>query len=198
MNLVRDKDTGKSRGFAFLKYEDQRSTDLAVDNLGGATLFGRVLKVDHTRYKRKDDEETGDNTNGIGQNNTNAEIIDNHTEDNGSPRELADQRPMLQEERELADIIENHDENDPMKEYLIQQKQEEVDAALAAFRKRKDSHGDAMSRTHRHRHSRLEKRRKDNDVETSESALKSSKHRRVRAGSLPSNHDSDEARHKRR
>lgn len=56
INLVRDKETGKSRGFAFLKYEDQRSTDLAVDNLGGAVILGRTLRVDHTRYREKDQE----------------------------------------------------------------------------------------------------------------------------------------------
>ena len=51
INLVRDKETGKSRGFCFLKYEDQRSCDLAVDNLSGAGVMGRVVSVDHTRYK---------------------------------------------------------------------------------------------------------------------------------------------------
>ncbi|KAL2812387.1 hypothetical protein BJX63DRAFT_247679 [Aspergillus granulosus] len=61
VNLVRDKETGKSRGFAFLKYEDQRSTDLAVDNLGGATVLGRILRVDHTRYKKRDEEEDTNN-----------------------------------------------------------------------------------------------------------------------------------------
>ena len=35
MNLVRDRDTGKSKGFCFVAYEDQRSTILAVDNLNG-------------------------------------------------------------------------------------------------------------------------------------------------------------------
>lgn len=35
INLVRDKATGKSRGFAFICYEDQRSTILSVDNLNG-------------------------------------------------------------------------------------------------------------------------------------------------------------------
>lgn len=30
VNLVKDKATGKSKGFAFLAYEDQRSTNLAV------------------------------------------------------------------------------------------------------------------------------------------------------------------------
>ncbi|CAL8583627.1 RNA-binding protein Cwf29 [Xanthoria parietina] len=44
VKLVRDKETGKSKGFAFLKYEDQRSTDLAVDNLGGATVMGRTIE----------------------------------------------------------------------------------------------------------------------------------------------------------
>ena len=35
MHLVRDPGTGKSKGFAFLAYEDQRSTILAVDNFNG-------------------------------------------------------------------------------------------------------------------------------------------------------------------
>jgi hypothetical protein len=35
LHLVRDKGSGKSKGFAFVKYEDQRSTVLAVDNFNG-------------------------------------------------------------------------------------------------------------------------------------------------------------------
>lgn len=35
INLIRDHKTGKSKGFCFLCYEDQRSTILAVDNLNG-------------------------------------------------------------------------------------------------------------------------------------------------------------------
>ncbi|CAN1846423.1 Zinc finger CCCH domain-containing protein 42 [Linum perenne] len=61
VNLVRDKGTGKSKGFAFVAYEDQRSTTLAVDNLNGAQVLGRVIRVDHvTKYKKieEDDEET--------------------------------------------------------------------------------------------------------------------------------------------
>ena len=34
----RHQDTGKPRGFAFLAYEDQRSTVLAVDNLNGCRV----------------------------------------------------------------------------------------------------------------------------------------------------------------
>lgn len=39
VRLMRDKVTGKSRGFAFLAYEDQRSTILAVDNLNSAEVM---------------------------------------------------------------------------------------------------------------------------------------------------------------
>ena len=40
INLVRDKDTGKSKGFCFICYEDQRSTILAVDNFNGMEGWG--------------------------------------------------------------------------------------------------------------------------------------------------------------
>ena len=43
-NLIRDKASGKSKGYAFLCYEDERSTILAVDNLNGITLAGRVIQ----------------------------------------------------------------------------------------------------------------------------------------------------------
>jgi RNA-binding motif X-linked protein 2 len=52
INLIREKDTGKSQGFCFIKYEDQRSTILAVDNFNGITLLGRMLRCDHVdQYK---------------------------------------------------------------------------------------------------------------------------------------------------
>jgi RNA recognition motif-containing protein len=54
VNLPRDKETGKSKGFGFLMYEDQRSTVLAVDNLNGAQILERVIRVDHVKnYKQK-------------------------------------------------------------------------------------------------------------------------------------------------
>ena len=57
-NLVRSKQTGASRGFAFLAYEDQRSCVLAIDNMNGAKLLGRTLRVDHAdRYRRPRESE---------------------------------------------------------------------------------------------------------------------------------------------
>ncbi|MCJ1298461.1 hypothetical protein MMC08_001251 [Hypocenomyce scalaris] len=141
VNLIRDKETGKSKGFAFLKYEDQRSTDLAVDNLGGASVLGRIIKVDHTRYKRKDDEaEGGDNTNtfnsgnGTGNPEANDNTKSNRRRNSEAERE-EDRRPLIKEERELAALLRDHDEDDPMKEYLIQEKKEEVEQALARLKK---------------------------------------------------------------
>lgn len=62
INLIRDKKTGKSRGFAFIGYENQLSTNLAVDNANGITLVGRRLRVDHVLNYRppRDDEEAED------------------------------------------------------------------------------------------------------------------------------------------
>lgn len=45
INLVRDKVTGKQKGFCFICYEDQRSTVLAVDNLNGIKVSG--MKANH-------------------------------------------------------------------------------------------------------------------------------------------------------
>lgn len=51
INLVKDKDTGKPRGFCYLKYEDQRSCVLAVDNFNGVKIYERPLRVDHTYFR---------------------------------------------------------------------------------------------------------------------------------------------------
>lgn len=61
VNLIRDRQTNKSRGFCFLAYEDQRSTVLAVDNLSGARVGGRIINVTHVdNYKRRKAEITGE------------------------------------------------------------------------------------------------------------------------------------------
>ena len=45
VNLVRDKGTGKSKGFAFVAYEDQRSTNLAVGWFLSIGLFSFVRMI---------------------------------------------------------------------------------------------------------------------------------------------------------
>lgn len=61
INLVRDKETGKSKGFAFIRYENQKSTILAVDNFNGIKLLGRTIRVDHVKdYKPPKQESESD------------------------------------------------------------------------------------------------------------------------------------------
>ncbi|KAI4162915.1 MAG: hypothetical protein LQ342_003426 [Letrouitia transgressa] len=153
VKLVRDKDTGKSKGFAFLKYEDQRSTDLAVDNLGGAEILGRILKVDHTRYKKRDDDPEEEDMQLHGANGA--------TESESEEEE--ERRPMLKEEKELAALLREHDEDDPMKEYLVQEKKEEVAKAIEAFWKKGKK--EAGRRKHRHHHRHKSKKHADEHEE---------------------------------
>lgn len=64
INLVRDKVSGKSKGFCFICYEDQRSTVLSVDNLNGIKVLNRTIRVDHVNdYKPpKDNKYTDEET----------------------------------------------------------------------------------------------------------------------------------------
>ena len=152
LNLIRDKETGKSKGFGFLKYEDQRSCDLAVDNLGGADVLGRLLRVDHTRYNKKKDEdeqtyridrlEAGANGNGNGK-----RASDTESEDEGRGK----RRKMLREESELEDMLairQDGEDEDPMRDYLVKEKRDEVERA----REREKRHKHKHRHRHRHRH----------------------------------------------
>ncbi|XP_035232969.1 RNA-binding motif protein, X-linked 2-like isoform X2 [Stegodyphus dumicola] len=61
INLVRDKKTGKTKGFCFLCYANQKSTVLAVDNFNGIKLCGRTIRVDHVaNYKPPKENEHDD------------------------------------------------------------------------------------------------------------------------------------------
>ncbi|KAL7818260.1 hypothetical protein V8C26DRAFT_397068 [Trichoderma gracile] len=153
LKLVRDKETGKSKGFGWLKYEDQRSTDLAVDNLGGTEIGGRLLRVDHARYQARDDEDQEQFKVGWEDIQRREGKAVSEDEEGESDKEAV-QRPLLPEERELALLMRDHDDDDPMKDFLIEEKKKEVEEARRrADRKEKsDSH-----RHHRHHRSRRDK-----------------------------------------
>lgn len=62
LNLIRDKETGKQKGFCFICFEDQRSTDLAVDNFNGIKILKRTVRVDHvSNYKVPKEFKNADN-----------------------------------------------------------------------------------------------------------------------------------------
>ncbi|KAL5117029.1 RNA-binding protein Cwf29 [Pleosporales sp. CAS-2024a] len=156
IKLARDKDTGKSRGYAWIKYEDQRSCDLAVDNLGGATVMDRVLRVDHARYKPKDDEDMRDNTMGHGELDP-ADDADagrrkrpKTHRDSDSDGDSDEDRPLLPEEIELGRLMDKLDEDDPMRDAIIKRQQEKVDDALRKLDKARRKEKERLRRREKH------------------------------------------------
>src|SRR5674476_465956 len=51
VNLVTDRDTGRSRGFAFVEMTDSAEADRAIAALNGADLDGRALNINEARPK---------------------------------------------------------------------------------------------------------------------------------------------------
>ncbi|KAJ5451233.1 Nucleotide-binding alpha-beta plait [Penicillium cf. griseofulvum] len=211
-----DIETGKSKGFAFLKYEDQRSTDLAVDNLGGATVMGRLLRVDHARYKRKDEEEEQDNVARLMGDPSITESKGKEI-DRRKATEIEERRPILKEEKELEELIRNHDEEDPMKEFLIEEKKEEIATAIQLWNstkkssRRRDDSRERSSRHHRRHRSRSPRERRHRDdhspdrerrsrYRSSERGEKSRRDRSPRRSRSPESrrHRSDRDEHDRR
>lgn len=75
-------------------------------------------------------------------------------------------REMLKEELELQKLIQDHDEEDPMKEYLIRQKREDLEKVLEKLKEKKLSKhrydkGKSDRSEHRHRSHRHRSRSKE-------------------------------------
>jgi RNA recognition motif-containing protein len=51
VNIVTDRDTGQSRGFAFVEMRDAGEAQAAITHLNGTELNGRVLNVNEARPK---------------------------------------------------------------------------------------------------------------------------------------------------
>lgn len=51
VNLVTDRDTGRSRGFAFVEMTDAAEADRAIAALNGTQLDGRTLNINEARPK---------------------------------------------------------------------------------------------------------------------------------------------------
>ena len=49
--LMKDRDTGRSRGFAFVEMSDSGEADQAITALNGAVLGGRALNINEARPK---------------------------------------------------------------------------------------------------------------------------------------------------
>ncbi|KAF9984282.1 hypothetical protein BGZ75_004136 [Mortierella antarctica] len=131
INLVRDKDTGKSKGFAFIKYVDQRSTILAIG--------GRTIRVDHVQnYKVpkvfdadgneiEPDEEMVNNA-------VPKPIQEDSGEDSSSDSEVDDTGIDL---------------DDPMREYLLKKRKKEARKAKRKAEKEANHGGRSESKAER-------------------------------------------------
>lgn len=51
VNLIRDRDTGQPRGFAFVEMADSSEADRAIMALNGSNLDGRAINVNEARPK---------------------------------------------------------------------------------------------------------------------------------------------------
>jgi RNA recognition motif-containing protein len=51
INMVTDRDTGRSRGFAFVEMSNSAEADRAIAALNGTNLNGRTLNVNEARPK---------------------------------------------------------------------------------------------------------------------------------------------------
>jgi cold-inducible RNA-binding protein len=51
--VVSDRDTGRSRGFGFVTFEDDEAADQAVAALNGTELDGRTIRVDVAQPKQR-------------------------------------------------------------------------------------------------------------------------------------------------
>ena len=51
VNIVTDRDSGQSRGFAFVEMTERRDAENAIAQLNGADLNGRTINVNEARPK---------------------------------------------------------------------------------------------------------------------------------------------------
>lgn len=111
INLLRDKKTGVSKGFAFLCYEDQRSTVLATDNLNGIKVAGRIIRVDHVeKYKvpkegtvnlKADDKSKGKPTATI----QDADLVTSFVREHGCGPEVVKSLKEIEQQQEAVDKL---------------------------------------------------------------------------------------------
>jgi RNA recognition motif-containing protein len=64
--VISDRDTGRSRGFGFVTFEDDESADKAVAALNGTELDGRTIKVDVAQAKQRSNGGGGGGRGGYG------------------------------------------------------------------------------------------------------------------------------------
>ncbi|KAG6891317.1 hypothetical protein C0992_009198 [Termitomyces sp. T32_za158] len=148
VNLPRDKETGKTKGFGFLMYEDQRSTVLAVDNLNGAKVLDKTLRVDHVKNYKQPKVKGED-----------GEMVEPEEQSlNAKPEMIMGDASESDSDVSSSPSI---DPEDPMRDYLLAQRKEKKALKKSKKEKSKSKHKDETPEERRARKARKkEKRRK--------------------------------------
>ncbi|KAI0053712.1 hypothetical protein FA95DRAFT_1462851, partial [Auriscalpium vulgare] len=165
VNLPRDKETGKTRGFGFLMYEDQRSTVLAVDNLNGANVLNKTLRVDHVKnYKQQ--RTKGEDGEWVDQEEQSMNAKPQLVDDDGGSESSASSAPDI-------------DPDDPMRDYLLEKWREERAAKKTKKTKSKGKHKNETPEERRARKERKKEKKgkrhakKSDGLKAAEALLKS-------------------------
>lgn len=168
----------RHRGFGFLMYEDQRSTILAVDNLNGAQVLGRTLRVDHVANFKHERVPDADG---------NLVEPDEQAFNCAPPETVVDEEP--------EDDI---DLSDPMAAYIADEKKKRRPSETDEERRRRKERrrekergerGDERRRSHRHDSERHRSHRHHHDNERGDSERRRSHRHR---------HDSEQGDSERR
>ncbi|POV94637.1 hypothetical protein PSTT_16747 [Puccinia striiformis] len=136
--VTNSKKATKSRGFCFLMYENQLSTNLAVDNLNGAIVLGRTLRVDHCKnYKQLEKNQEGKTI-----------------ERDADLGERLNARPELHIQPTRSDdddLDQSIDPEDPMAAYLLEERRKS--------KKKKNNNHESSSKSHKRRGDETEEER---------------------------------------
>ena len=54
VNVIKDKFTGKSKGFAFVEMGDEDSAQQAIEGMNQQEIMGRRIKVDKARERKRE------------------------------------------------------------------------------------------------------------------------------------------------
>ncbi len=57
--IIKDSDTGKSKGFGFIEFSNQSEVKKAIDSLNGKEHEGRSLKVNEAKQRPQRDDRQG-------------------------------------------------------------------------------------------------------------------------------------------
>ena len=57
--VITNRETGRSRGFGFVTFEDEAAADTAMSEMNGTELDGRSITVNEARERRRDSRGPG-------------------------------------------------------------------------------------------------------------------------------------------